>query len=186
MGITQINVRMEEELKNEVHSIYEDMGITPSQAINSFYQYVRDNGTLPYKLTISIENVPDTKKTVFSAMNEVQNMMNNALNGLNNTGFFSEENKRAMQFSLNSFTNAFESRYNELKATSGGHLDPAWMTAVNLSKALYYQLAFSKQVAGGWVPLSGQDFAESMRELNQCVRHLQDNDNPFLKTENEQ
>lgn len=178
MAITQINVRIEEELKNEVHSIYEDMGITPSQAINSFYQYVRDNGVLPYKITISIESVPDGKKTVFNAMNEVQNMMNSALNNLY-IGHFSEENKRAMQFSLNSFTNAFESRYNELKATSGGHLDPAWMTAVNLSKALYYQLAFSKLVAGGWVPLSGQDFAESVRELNDCVRHLQDNDNPF-------
>jgi addiction module RelB/DinJ family antitoxin len=179
MALTQINIRLEETLKNEVHSTFETLGISPSQAVNAFYQYVRDNGTLPFTVLVKIENVPECKKTVFNLMCDVQKSMNDALKEFQENTFITVATKRSLMFALHSFDKAYESRYAELMEASGGKLDPAWMHVVNRAKIIYSQLAFGSVNFGSRVALDIDELKGNVKTINQYADHLRDNDNPF-------
>lgn len=56
--MANLNVRMDDDLKDTVHALFEDLGMTPTMAIRDFYEYVRQNKKLPWKI-IMVENVDD-------------------------------------------------------------------------------------------------------------------------------
>ena len=47
-----IRARTTPELKGEVHAIFAELGITPSQALNIFYSEVRRHRGLPFEVKV--------------------------------------------------------------------------------------------------------------------------------------
>ena len=52
-----IRTRIEAELKHEVEDIFKFIGLTPSQAIQMFYQQVKLNKGIPFQLKLPDETV---------------------------------------------------------------------------------------------------------------------------------
>ncbi|MCB1189630.1 MAG: type II toxin-antitoxin system RelB/DinJ family antitoxin [Leptospiraceae bacterium] len=61
-----LNARIEPELKNDVEKIFQELGISPTQAITMFYKQVILNNGLPFEVKI-----PNTKtmKTILEGRN---------------------------------------------------------------------------------------------------------------------
>ena len=71
--MTNINVRINEDTKKEAEKIFADLGLTPTTAINLFYeQVIRING-IPFGYEIDIPN-----ETTMKAINEVEELENNS------------------------------------------------------------------------------------------------------------
>lgn len=61
MTTTQANFRIDADIKEQAEQAFILLGITPSQAVNHFYQYVADKGRLPFSVqaTVTLENDED-------------------------------------------------------------------------------------------------------------------------------
>lgn len=55
MTTTQANFRIHADTKDQADQIFTLLGITPSQAVNHFNQYVADNGRQPFSVQITLK-----------------------------------------------------------------------------------------------------------------------------------
>ena len=70
--MANVNVRIDSEVKKLAEKVFEELGITPSAAINLFYKQVIRTNSIPFELKADIPN----KKTI-DALNEVEEMEKN-------------------------------------------------------------------------------------------------------------
>lgn len=47
-----LNVRLDDNLKQQAYAVLSDLNITPSEAIRLYFQYITDNRSLPIKQTV--------------------------------------------------------------------------------------------------------------------------------------
>ncbi|MFZ4210572.1 type II toxin-antitoxin system RelB/DinJ family antitoxin [Pantoea endophytica] len=61
MTTTQANFRIDADIKDQAEQTFILLGVTPSQAVNHFYQYVAEKGRLPFSVqtTVTLENDED-------------------------------------------------------------------------------------------------------------------------------
>lgn len=45
----QLSLRMDDKLRDEVHAQLKEMGIKPSEAVRSFYEYIKNEKKLPFR-----------------------------------------------------------------------------------------------------------------------------------------
>ncbi|MCI0613266.1 type II toxin-antitoxin system RelB/DinJ family antitoxin [bacterium] len=61
-----VKVKIESELKNEVEKIFQNLGLTPMEAINLFYRMVKLEKTLPFEAKIpndeTLQAIEDAEK----------------------------------------------------------------------------------------------------------------------------
>ena len=69
MGQTNINIRMDEELKHDFDSLCNDLGLTMTAAINVFAKTVVRQRRIPFEIAM---NVPNAE--TLAALEEVQRM----------------------------------------------------------------------------------------------------------------
>lgn len=48
-----VSVRINAELKEYVNKIIREVGLTPSQVVNMFYEQIKENGELPFQIKTS-------------------------------------------------------------------------------------------------------------------------------------
>ncbi|EIO9954294.1 type II toxin-antitoxin system RelB/DinJ family antitoxin [Salmonella enterica] len=53
-----LNVRLDDKLKNEAYAVLEKLNITPTEAVRLLFQYVAENGRMPFK-TVTISDSED-------------------------------------------------------------------------------------------------------------------------------
>lgn len=66
-----VNVRMNKELKEDVHNILDQLGLSPSDAVKLFYKQIELNGGLPFEV-----KVPHYNKETLRAINEAKSIIN--------------------------------------------------------------------------------------------------------------
>ncbi len=77
--MANVNVRIDQNLKEEAEEIFSKLGITASTAINLFYkQVIRENG-IPFELKLDVPN----RKTV-KAIKESEKMAKDGKKGCDN------------------------------------------------------------------------------------------------------
>ncbi len=54
--MANINVRIDDKIKKEAEMVFENIGITPSAAINLFYKQVIRTNSIPFELKAEIPN----------------------------------------------------------------------------------------------------------------------------------
>ena len=59
-----VKARLEPDLKEHVHTVFYQMGVTPTQAIRMFYRYVERKQAFPFDLSVPNEK---TAKTIREA-----------------------------------------------------------------------------------------------------------------------
>lgn len=50
-----LNVRLDDNLKQQAYAVLSDLNITPSEAIRLYFQYITDNRSLPIKQAVITE-----------------------------------------------------------------------------------------------------------------------------------
>lgn len=68
---TNINVRVDKELKNKAEAIFNELGFNMSTAVNMFLRYSINYGGIPFELRINKPN-----KETLAAINDVNNNLN--------------------------------------------------------------------------------------------------------------
>ena len=58
---TVLHARMDEDLKNSVEKIFEQLGLTSSDAIKLFYKQVQLNGGLPFEVKVPEKLLAETR-----------------------------------------------------------------------------------------------------------------------------
>lgn len=58
---TVLHARMDEDLKNSVEKIFEQLGLTSSDAIKLFYKQVQLNGGLPFEIKVPEKLLAETR-----------------------------------------------------------------------------------------------------------------------------
>jgi len=71
-----IRARVEPELKTDVEKIFEDLGLTTTEAITLFYHQVKSKRGLPFKVNIPNETTLETAKKTNEGkeLNEYNNL----------------------------------------------------------------------------------------------------------------
>ena len=67
--MANINVRIDDNIKRKAEDVFENIGLTPSAAINLFYVQVIRTKSIPFELRADIPNA-----TTLAAMEEVDQM----------------------------------------------------------------------------------------------------------------
>ena len=70
--MANVNVRINDKIKLEAESIFAKIGLTPTTAINLFYNQVIRTNSIPFELKADIPN-----KTTLDAIDEVEKMEKN-------------------------------------------------------------------------------------------------------------
>lgn len=50
--MANVNIRIEDKLRDEVHEYFSSVGITPSEAIRGLYEYVKTRRKMPFRQEI--------------------------------------------------------------------------------------------------------------------------------------
>lgn len=68
MALSQISVRIDDELKNRTDETMKRLGTSPTQAITLLYQYIDENGKLPFTVSTRLLTTNDyTRKLLTTA-----------------------------------------------------------------------------------------------------------------------
>lgn len=67
--MANVNVRIDSEVKSKAEAVFASLGITPTAAINMFYNQVIRTSSIPFELKADIPN-----KTTKDAIKEVEEM----------------------------------------------------------------------------------------------------------------
>lgn len=59
-----LNVRLDDNLKQQAYAVLSDLNITPSEAIRLYFQYITDNRSLPIKQTVITDEEDELLQTV--------------------------------------------------------------------------------------------------------------------------
>lgn len=59
-----LNVRLDDNLKQQAYAVLADLNITPSEAIRLYFQYITDNRSLPVKPAVITNEEDELLKTV--------------------------------------------------------------------------------------------------------------------------
>ncbi len=70
--MANVNVRIDEKIKNHAESVFRSLGLTPSAAINLFYVQVIRTNSIPFDLVAEIPN-EETLKAIEEAENDMKN-----------------------------------------------------------------------------------------------------------------
>lgn len=70
MSTTNINIRVDNELKKEAESLFDDLGLTMSSAINMFLKSAVANDGIPF--TISRKKLNSTTKAALAEYDEMK------------------------------------------------------------------------------------------------------------------
>ena len=70
--MANVNVRIDENIKKEAEAVFYNLGLTPTAAINLFYNQVIMTNSIPFELKVSKPN-----KETIAAINEVEEMEKN-------------------------------------------------------------------------------------------------------------
>ncbi len=70
--MANINVRIDDNVKENAEAIFKSLGITPTVAISLFYNQVIRTNSIPFELKANIPN-----EVTLSAINEVEEMEKN-------------------------------------------------------------------------------------------------------------
>ncbi len=76
MGQTNINIRMDEDLKRDFDALCSNLGLTMTAAFNVFAKTVVRQQRIPFEITMNMPNA-ETQQ----AIDEVQSMKNNPASG---------------------------------------------------------------------------------------------------------
>lgn len=69
MAMSQINVRIDEVLKTETDSVFQTLGISPSQAITMLYHYIATNKKLPFSEIKQVKTPVETTAYIITRFN---------------------------------------------------------------------------------------------------------------------
>ena len=80
--MANVNVRIDSKIKSEAETVFSQIGLTPTAAINLFYKQVIRTHSIPFELKADIPN-----ETTLQAISEVEEMEKNPNNskGYDNT-----------------------------------------------------------------------------------------------------
>lgn len=59
-----VNVRLDDNLKQQTYAVLSDLNISPSEAIRLYFQYIADNRSLPIKQAVISEEEDELLRTV--------------------------------------------------------------------------------------------------------------------------
>lgn len=59
-----LNVRLDDNLKQQAYAVLADLNISPSEAIRLYFQYISDNRSLPIKQAVITEEEDELLQTV--------------------------------------------------------------------------------------------------------------------------
>lgn len=59
-----LNVRLDDNLKQQAYAVLNDLNITPSEAIRLYFQYITDNRSLPIKQAVITDEEDELLQTV--------------------------------------------------------------------------------------------------------------------------
>lgn len=59
-----LNVRLDDNLKQQAYAVLADLNISPSEAIRLYFQYITDNRSLPIKQAVITEEEDELLQTV--------------------------------------------------------------------------------------------------------------------------
>ena len=74
--MANINVRIDENIKREAESIFEQLGLNASTAINIFYKQVIRTKSIPFELKLEIPN-----ETTIAAIEDARQQMADGVTG---------------------------------------------------------------------------------------------------------
>ena len=70
--MANINIRIDEKIKNNAESVFAELGLTPTTAITLFYNQVVRTRSIPFALKLDVPN-----ETTLKAIAEVEEMEKN-------------------------------------------------------------------------------------------------------------
>ena len=70
MAMTNLNLRLDSEVKSKVESILNDMGLNFTTAVNIYFKQILRTGEIPFKIKVDVPNVETLK-----AMEESENIL---------------------------------------------------------------------------------------------------------------
>ena len=74
--MANINVRIDENVKREAESIFEQLGLNASTAINIFYKQVIRTKSIPFELKLEVPN-----ETTIAAIEEGEKLLKDGVEG---------------------------------------------------------------------------------------------------------
>ncbi len=66
-----ILVRIEPQIKKQAESVFDDLGVSPSTAVNMFYRQVIKHDGLPFRVTKKKADIPDLDKMTKDEIKEL-------------------------------------------------------------------------------------------------------------------
>lgn len=80
----QLNIRTDIEVKNKVEKIFQQLGLTHSEAIELFYRQVIFNHGLPFEIKIPIDKVfnDETKQAIYDTDNNIDTVIHDDIDSV--------------------------------------------------------------------------------------------------------
>ncbi len=80
--MSNLNIRIDEVVKQQAFEAFDNLGISPSDAIRSFLAYVAETGRMPIKQIIVSDEDADLYALVKQRLNEPEKIKNTTLDEL--------------------------------------------------------------------------------------------------------
>lgn len=80
--MANLNIRIDEHIKQQAFSTFDDLGLTPSDAIRAFLTYVANTGKMPIKQIIVSDEDAELYAIVQKRLNEPEKIKDTTLDEL--------------------------------------------------------------------------------------------------------
>lgn len=80
--MSNLNIRIDDAVKQQAFVVFDNLGISPSDAIRSFLAYVAETGKMPIKQVIVSDEEAELYALVKKRLNEQEKIRNTTLDAL--------------------------------------------------------------------------------------------------------
>ena len=174
MATTQVNFRVDQELKTQADRVFDAHEISPTQAVNALYQFVAENNRLPFFIRTEVTESLPAKAVQTALIRKLSVLQLSAFEfylSVFNNGEVTDYHREKLVTECESFQRSF--RHFSLSFTAEDDiLQPAWSHVTALVNMLYLLLDSRRGIKNGVMKLDYRDITDGVNQIMEYTEKL--------------